>query len=82
VSNADGGVEFVKKTKLDLGRPRASGDRSVELYDLEADPAESENLAGRLTVKAAELSGALSRWRHRVGAQMPIPNPDFTPPRN
>ena len=55
-------------------------DRRVELYDLAADPGETRDLAGTMPRRAAELRGALERWRRAVDAQMPTgPNPRFDP---
>ena len=49
----------------------------VELYDLASDEGERINLAQRLPERARELTGRLQRWRRRVGAEMPTPNPDW-----
>ena len=56
-------------------------DKAVELYDLEADPGESNNLAAVETETAAGLKTALADWRSRVGAKLPQPNPDHDPAR-
>jgi arylsulfatase A len=48
-----------------------------ELFDLEADPAESLNLATRQPEICADLAARLARWRERVGAQEMIRNPDY-----
>ena len=50
-------------------------DMHVELYDLEADIAESNDLAGERPEKAEELKRRLHEWREEVGAQMPTPAP-------
>jgi len=52
--------------------------QDAELYDLEADPGESRNLAATEPGVAAMLAGRLAAWRARSGAQMPRPNPDFS----
>lgn len=56
-------------------------DNVVELYDLDADPGESNNLAATETETAAGLKTALAAWRSRVGAKLPQPNPDHDPAR-
>lgn len=48
-------------------------DGSVRLYDLDADPGESVDLAGSNPAVAAELVGRLRSWRAKVGAAMPVP---------
>jgi arylsulfatase A len=52
-------------------------DGHLELYDLEADPGEKDDLASRMPVLAARLEQRLRGWRAEVGAQMPTPNPDY-----
>jgi arylsulfatase A-like enzyme len=46
-------------------------DGRLELYDLQADEAESRDLAGTLPAKARELRSLLQSWRARVGAALP-----------
>lgn len=53
----------------------------LELYDLRADAAEQTNLAVREPALARKLRSELAAWREQVGAKMPIPNPDYDPPR-
>jgi arylsulfatase A-like enzyme len=50
-----------------------------ELFDLDRDPKESTNLADREAAKVLELATALAAWRAQANAQMPAPNPDYTP---
>ncbi len=45
--------------------------RYVELYDLEMDPTESENLVRKQPQKADELLKYLQSWRQVMGAKMP-----------
>lgn len=52
-------------------------DGRFALYDLENDLGEQKNLAGTRPEKVQELSGMLDNWRREVGAQMPLPNPDY-----
>jgi len=52
---------------------------SLELYDLSKDIHEDRNLAATHPEKAEELLDKLRRWRDRVGAQMPSPNPHYDP---
>ena len=56
----------------------------IELYDLQADIAETTNLAEKLPDKAAELNGLLAAWLKDVGAKFPKVNPNYNakaPPR-
>ncbi len=56
-------------------------DNHHELYDLEADIGETNDLASQHTDKAAELMARLEQWRTSVSADMPTVNPDFDPLR-
>ncbi len=51
-------------------------DKHLELYDLESDPSEQQNLVGQMPEKARSLHNRLERWLHEVDAQMPRPNPN------
>jgi uncharacterized sulfatase len=53
----------------------------VELFDLSRDPGERRNLAAEHPERVRELRSALAAWRERVGARMPVPNPDHDPAR-
>ena len=55
----------------------ATGD--VLLFDLAHDPAETDDRSTREPVRAAAMLAALRAWRQRVGAAMPVANPDFVP---
>lgn len=46
-------------------------DGRVELYDLKADPGESQDLSGAHPRLAADLRAELHRWREQVGAPVP-----------
>jgi arylsulfatase A len=56
-------------------------DGRLELYDLREDIGESTNLAERMPDKAASLRANLAAWRDTVGAEMPVPNPEYDPAR-
>lgn len=53
----------------------------LELYDLIADPGETQDLAQRKPDQAAALCAELHAWRTQVGARMPTANPDHQPAR-
>lgn len=53
----------------------------LELFDLSADPTESNNLAESNPDKAAQLLAELVDWRQSVGAQMMTENPNYDPQR-
>jgi len=55
-----------------------------ELYDLEADPGETQNVAGAHPEMVGRLHGKLVEWRKDVGAKSPVVNPryDATRPVN
>jgi hypothetical protein len=52
-------------------------DGSVELFDLEADPGETTNLADQLPQQVDSLRNLLLAWRLDLDAQMPAPNPNY-----
>jgi arylsulfatase A-like enzyme len=52
-------------------------EQTVELYDLDADPSEGENLVERRGDVAVGLRETLAKWRREVGAKTPAPNPRF-----
>jgi arylsulfatase A-like enzyme len=49
----------------------------VELFDLETDPGERENLADRYPEKVAELRSLMETWMKQTGAKDLIPNPAY-----
>jgi arylsulfatase A-like enzyme len=55
------------------------GDSTIELYNLEKDIGEQNNLAGEMPEKAKTLHTMLNDWRDEVDAQMPSINPDYNP---
>jgi arylsulfatase A-like enzyme len=50
-----------------------------ELFDLSQNASESKNLIEREPQRAAQLARRLATWLHSVNADMPTPNPDYTP---
>ncbi len=52
-------------------------DNSIELYNLEIDANESNNLAGEMPEKVNELLTKLNSWIEKEGANLPIPNPEY-----
>jgi arylsulfatase A-like enzyme len=52
-------------------------DNHVELYNLEEDIGETQNLATSQTALARELNLKLNEWREQVEAPMPRPNPNY-----
>lgn len=54
-------------------------DDRVELYNLRDDPEERRDLAAEMPDRIRELKAKLEAWRAAVGAQLPIPNPDYDP---
>jgi uncharacterized sulfatase len=54
---------------------------ALELYNLDADPGELNNLSASEEGRARELQAALAAWRREVGALMPVPNPAHDPAR-
>jgi arylsulfatase A-like enzyme len=56
-------------------------DGRLELYNLEADPAEQNDLASGQPERAAAMQQELSRWRTRMNAQTNRANPNFNQAR-
>ena len=57
-------------------------DGRTELYDLARDPAESTDLSIDFPELTDSLRAMLHNWRADFQAQMPTPNPDYSPPTN
>lgn len=53
----------------------------LELYNLREDIGETKNLTDTLPEKVIQLYEMLKAWRERVGAQLPVENPDYDPER-
>ena len=51
----------------------------MELYDLEHDISESNDLSDEQPERVRHLQKVHADWRRRVDAEMPEPNPDFDP---
>jgi arylsulfatase A-like enzyme len=49
----------------------------LELYNLEEDISESNDLSAKMPGKTEEMHKMLVDWRKSVNAQMPLPNPDY-----
>lgn len=65
-------VEYYEHTLTQTGR-------APELYNLRADPAETRNLAATEPTRVAALLSQLAAFRRTTQAQMPAPNPDYSP---
>jgi uncharacterized sulfatase len=65
-------VEWFEKSIDGIDTPGA-----VELYDLEKDLNEQNNLAEKMPKKARKLHAKLKSWRKSVGAQEMLKNPDY-----
>ena len=50
-------------------------DNRLELFDLSADPGETNDLSQSLPDRVRELQGRLAAWRRDVAARLPTPNP-------
>jgi len=54
-------------------------DGRTELFDLEQDPGEANDLSRPQSALVQELLQQLRAWRGQVGARMPTPNPNYRP---
>lgn len=54
-------------------------DGTWELFNLSEDPGETKDLAQSSPQQGIPLLSKLHAWRKSVGAQMPVPNPEFDP---
>jgi arylsulfatase A-like enzyme len=54
-------------------------DDHVELYNLHDDPNEQRDLAADMPDRTKTLRDKLAAWRKAVDAEMPTPNPDYSP---
>ncbi len=73
---------YVRKGKWKLIRFYADGPNQTdrfELYDLEADIGETNNLAPKMPEKVRELNALIERHLKETGAVVPKPNPRYNP---
>jgi arylsulfatase A-like enzyme len=56
-------------------------DGRVELFNLRDDISETTDLATAMPEKTQELRSKLNQWREEIGAQPPLPNPNYDPAR-
>lgn len=56
-------------------------DGSVALYNLANDIGEEHDLSPAEPERTAAMREMLAKWRTDVGAEMPVPNPDYDPAR-
>jgi arylsulfatase A len=55
-------------------------DQSIELFNLQDDPGEANNLATTRPDRARDMLSLLSRWQTSLNAPLPLtPNPAFDP---
>lgn len=52
-------------------------DNRLELYDLEDDIGEKNNLSQFMPNKTTEMHRKLNEWLVKEGAKLPVPNPDY-----
>lgn len=52
-------------------------DQRLELYDLESDPSEENNLAESQPIVADQLLEELNSWKTKYDAKEPVPNPEY-----
>ncbi len=69
----------IRKGKWKLVHNLVDGSR--ELFDLEKDIGETNNLADQYPEVTADLSQMLEIWRTDCQARLPVPNPGFDPAR-
>ncbi len=53
--------------------------KTYELFDLQRDLSEENDLSNEMPEKVKELDTKLAKWLKSVGAKMPKPNPDYQP---
>ncbi|MEL7003642.1 MAG: sulfatase/phosphatase domain-containing protein, partial [Bacteroidota bacterium] len=52
-------------------------DKRAELYNLESDPSEENDLSESQPLIASELMEELDAWKAQRNAKEPVPNPDY-----
>ena len=53
------------------------GSGDIELFNLNDDIGEKQNLAGEKKGRVADLKKKLQAWREQMNTRMPIPNPSY-----
>ncbi|UCG57983.1 MAG: sulfatase [Phycisphaerales bacterium] len=72
-------LQYFEEWVLDGGRDAIDTNNAVELYDLENDISETNNLANANRAKRDELLDLLIDWQKSVGAPIPTePNPEYS----
>jgi arylsulfatase A-like enzyme len=51
-----------------------------ELYNLSEDIGEQRDLSKEFPEKTREMARVLTNWRKKIGANMPVPNPNYRLP--
>jgi hypothetical protein len=70
---------YFEEWVLDGGRSKIDTNNAVELYDLENDISETNNLANANKAKRDELLDLLIDWQNSVSAPIPTqPNPEYS----
>jgi len=54
-------------------------ENKIELYNLADDIGEKNDLAKKSPQKAKQMHKMLKAWQNKMGAKMPVPNPDYKP---
>ena len=65
------GARVTESTIRYMPQPR------TELFDMESDPGEHENLADKYPEKVSELKSLLETWMKQTGAKALTPNPAY-----
>lgn len=72
-------LQYFEEWVLDGGRSKIDTNNAVELYDLENDISETNNLANANKAKRDELLDLLIDWQNSVSAPIPTqPNPKYS----
>ncbi len=56
-------------------------DDSRQLYDLSSDLGEKNDRAAQEPERVQQMANSLAEWRQKVGARMPVTNPEYDPAR-
>lgn len=74
-----GATPFSSIRKADYKLIEFFEDGKLELYNLKEDMSESNDLSSLMPEKTTELHELLKKWRQKINAQMPSPNPSYDP---